>query len=220
MIKGIAFDMDGLMFDTEKLAVDAWMMAGEELGLTIPYALVEETFGLTGALTRKILFRHFGDDFDCDGFFTVYRKYRQFIAEKEGIRMKKGLKELLDFLRENGYSYTVATSSYEKDARRNFEKTGTSHYFGAIVCGNMIQNSKPAPDIYLKACEILNLPPCECMALEDSPMGIRAAFAAGLSPVLVPDLAKVDKETEKMVYKKADSLLDVITLLKEERKRG
>lgn len=216
MIAGIAFDMDGLMFDTERLAVDAWMLAAKELGYDIPYAVVAETFGMTGELTRQVLYRHYGADFDCDGFFKVYRKHREHLLAG-GIRVKPGLLTLLDYLREKGYRYTVSTSSHEQDARRNFALAGISDYFAAIVCGDMIARSKPAPDIYLKACEVLQLPPDQCLALEDSPLGLQAAYAAGLHPVLIPDLAEVDAATEKLVYAKVDTLADVITLLERDR---
>lgn len=216
MIRGIAFDMDGLMFDTERLAVDAWMLAAEELGYHIPYAVVAETFGMTGDLTREVLYRHYGRDFDCEGFFKVYRKHREALLKK-GIRVKPGLFRLLDYLRHNGYRYTVSTSSHEKDARRNFAMAGISDYFGEIVCGDRVARSKPAPDIYIKACEVMQLPAGDCLALEDSPLGLQAAAAAGLKPVFIPDLAEIDDSTKRLLYAKADSLADIIDLLEKER---
>lgn len=216
MIRGIAFDMDGLMFDTERLAVDAWMLAAEELGYHIPYAVVAETFGMTGDLTREVLYRHYGRDFDCECFFKVYRKHREALLKK-GIRVKPGLVRLLDYLRENGYRYTVSTSSHEKDARRNFAMAGISDYFAEIVCGDKVARSKPAPDIYLKACEVMQLPADACLALEDSPLGLQAAAAAGLKPVFIPDLAEIDARTKRLLYAKVDSLADVISLLEKDR---
>ncbi len=135
--------------------------------------------------------------------------------EKKGMPVKKGLFELLVFLRERSIKFTIATSS----ARKNgyfLQKAGIAEYFGEIVTGDMISRGKPDPDIYLKACELIGMNPGDCIALEDSLMGIQSAHRAGLKPVMIPDLVPPDAETEKRLFARAGSLLEVIDLLRHE----
>ena len=131
--------------------------------------------------------------------------------------VKPGLRPLLAFLRKNGYGMTVATSTDEEKTRYNLAKAGVEGYFAKIVCGDMVARGKPEPDIYLKACEVLGLAPAACMALEDSPAGILAAYRAGMRPVMVPDTVQPDAATEKLLYAKLPALDGVIGLLEQKK---
>ena len=213
MIKGVAFDMDGLMFDTERLAVKAWRFAGAQMGYRVPEELVLKTLGLNAENSRQIFTQHFGSDFDFNSARNMRVDYVTDYIRKNGMPLKTGLMELLLYLKANHYRYTVATSTDRERTAYYFEKAGISGFFDEIVCGDMIVRGKPEPDIYLKAGSIMGLNPDECIALEDSPSGILSAFRAGMKPVMIPDLIEPDKETDKMLYAKLPSLLHVIVLL-------
>lgn len=216
MIKGVAFDMDGVMFDTERLTAEAWGAAGEQMGYTVPEELVLKPLGMNLACTREIFLRHFGREFDFDAFNDRKNAYVAASVEKNGMPLKPGLMELLDYLQSRRYAMTVATSTDRNIVSYYFEKAGISRYFPEIVCGDSVEHSKPAPDIYLKACEILRLAPFECFALEDSPNGIRSACGAGMKPVLIPDLVEPDEEIRNMAYAEVPSLFAVIELLRRQ----
>lgn len=219
MIKGIVFDMDGLMFDTERLAKEAWTHAGTVLGLDITQEMVIKTLGLNTNDTDRVLMEELGEVFDIMAARKIRTEYVVRSIEENGIPMKSGLPELLEYLKENNYKITVATSSEHEVARYNFRRAGISDFFDQIVCGDMIEQGKPAPDIYLRASEIIGIPPEECLALEDSPIGILAAHRAGLKPVMIPDLKEPDAETTKLLYAKLATLHDVIQLLIQENER-
>ncbi|HZK70609.1 MAG TPA: HAD family phosphatase [Clostridia bacterium] len=213
MIKGIIFDMDGLMFDTERLVIKAWDFAGKQMGYSITKDIVIKTLGLNTENTRRVFIEHLGNNFD----FYVIRKirvdYMTDYIDKNGIPIKTGLIELLDFLKSNHYKMTVATSTEKEKTEYYFKKANISYYFDDIVCGDMIERGKPEPDIYLKASKIIGVAPNECLALEDSPIGILSAYRAGMKPVMIPDLVMPNEETNKLLYAKLPTLFDVIELL-------
>ena len=212
MIRGIVFDMDGLMFDTERPGVEAWLKAARQNGITLSKQVVLSTLGLNNAATRTVLEKHLGAQYQaCE---DVERAYMREHIQKNGITVKPGLLELIDFLQKNGYRFTFAISSSRRRARLFLKNSGVQQYFGDIVCGDMITRSKPEPDIYLKACRLIELPPSECLALEDAPAGLLAAYRAELKPVFIRDLIDLDKHICKLVYRRLDSLHDVIDLLK------
>jgi HAD superfamily hydrolase (TIGR01509 family) len=219
MIKGIIFDMDGLMFDTERLAAKAWAFAGKQMGLDITEAMAIKTLGLNAEDTNRVLSNELGEAFDLSAARKLRAGYMTSHIEKNGLPIKKGLIELLDYLNRNHYKITVATSSEREVAQYYFDKAGISKYFNQIVCGDMIERGKPEPDIYLRASEIIGISPDECLALEDSPMGILAAYRAGTNPVMIPDLLQPDEGTNRLLYAKLTTLLDVIELLPIQNKQ-
>ena len=137
---------------------------------------------------------------------------------KNGIETKDGLIELLDFLKNNNYRMAVASSSEEKNIRTYLDKLNVIKDFEVILSGEMVTKGKPAPEIYLKSAELLNLPIEECIGLEDSINGVLSICRAGMRAVMIPDLQEPTKEVEDMLYAKLNSLTDVIDLLKNEHK--
>ncbi len=127
--------------------------------------------------------------------------------------MKAGARELLEYGRKRGYKLAVATSSRSGYARRNLEEVGIYDFFHGAVYGDMVRHSKPDPEIYLRACASIEAAPERSIALEDAPAGIRAAHAAGMLPVMIPDLVEPSEEIEALVYRKYGSLYEVIDLL-------
>lgn len=219
MIKGIVFDMDGLMFDTERLVAKGWAFAGKQMGLDITEAVAIKTLGLNAGDTNRVLINELGEAFDLSATRKIRVDYVTSYIENNGIPVKTGLFELLDYLKSNHYEITVATSTERERAQYYFNKAGISKYFNQIVCGDMIERGKPEPDIYRKACEIIGVNPNECLALEDSPMGILSAYRAGMKPVMIPDLLQPDEVTNSLLYAKLSTLLDVIELLSVQNKK-
>lgn len=213
MIKAVVFDMDGLMFDTERLTIQAWDYAGEKLGFGKMGHMVYKTLGMNVENARKIFIKEYGNKIIEEDLAEYSRKFFDNYFNKYGIPLKSGLIELLNYLKENKYKIAVATSSNKETALKHFKRANITEYFDAIVCGDMIKNSKPAPDIYLKASELLGCMPSECLALEDSPNGICSAFSAGLIPVMIPDLIEPTKEIIKLLHSKLMNLNEVINLL-------
>ncbi len=208
----VIFDMDGLMFDTERLSLEAWQVVGRENGLPITHELAMLVVGKGPESTKAVFETHLGP---LPHFFEL-REQRlaiaQRIIETDGMPLKKGLKELMAFLKENNLLTALATASPRASAGYYLEKAELIDYFDQIVFGDMVENPKPAPDIYLQVCNRLGVAPQSCLTLEDSPVGIKAAYLAGTKPVMIPDLILPDESVEPMLFAKADSLLDVIPM--------
>lgn len=214
-IDAVLFDMDGLMLDTERLTMKAFDWAGEQLGYQPMGYMVLKTLGMNGASCIKI----FADEFpDGPDFDEVRLKSNEFFGQyvkENGVPVKPGLFELLEWLKAKGYKMAVGTSTRESSARPELESAGILPYFDEMVCGDMVAAGKPAPDIFLEAAKRLGVPPERCLVLEDSPNGIRAAYAAGMQPVVIPDLQEPDEEILGKAIRRLQSLYEVPALLTE-----
>ncbi len=213
MIKAIVFDMDGLMFDTERLTIQAWDYAGEKLGIGKMGHMVYKTLGMNIESARKVFIGEYGDKVTEEDLSEHAQEFFHDYFNDHGIPLKPGLIELLSYLKQNNYKIAVATSSNKDVALKHFERANITEYFDVIVCGDMVENSKPAPDIYLKASEMLGVISSECLALEDSPNGIKSAFSAQLKPVMIPDLIEPTEEILGILHSKLTNLYEVIQLL-------
>jgi len=211
--RGIIFDMDGLMFDTEKLYFNAWIVAFKEKGYTIDPHLFMDILGFTIEDIKSIFLKFL----DNEAEFYYLKGLRDEHVAKHlatyGVPVKPGLTELLDYLKAKQYKMTIATSSEREKASFYLGQTKVADYFDQIVCREMVERGKPEPEIFLKACEIIDIDPPECLALEDSPAGILAAYRAGVKPVMIPDLVKPDDTVKKITYAVVSTLADVIPLL-------
>lgn len=220
MIEGLVFDMDGLLFDSERIVKHSWELAGNELGIVHMGNHIYHTLGMNLAGRNAYFSKAVGEDFPHQEFARLTRKYFYEITDSEGLPMKPGAKELLKYGTEAGYKMAVATSSRSGYARQNLEDADIYRFFDGFVFGDMVSHAKPDPEIYLRACETIGLQPESCIALEDAPAGIRAASAAGMYPVMIPDLVQPDEETEALIYRKFRTLYEVIPFLKEDAKEG
>lgn len=220
MIKAVIFDMDGLMFDTERLALPCTAMAAGENGWPVEPEDVRAVIGYNFRSAEEHFRSVYGEGFD---YAPVRERALELMREhidREGIAMKPGLVPLLDFLTERGIKFTVATSSHEPTARHYFEKAGIAGRFGEIMSGEKVERGKPDPQIYLRAAELLGVCPSECVVLEDSLYGIESAYRAGMIPVMIPDLIEPTREAKNMSYAVVSALPEaknVIEMLTEDK---
>lgn len=214
VVRGVLFDMDGLVLDTEKLYSRFWMEACHFFGYPMTYGQSLSMRAANSHVGAQTLRRFFGPEVD---YTTVRNKRVELMdafIEKEGVEPKAGVFELMDFLEERGIPAAITSSSPPERIRDHLSSLGLYHRFAKICSGYEVPHGKPAPDIYLHGAASLSLAPEVCLALEDAPLGIESAFRAGCIPVMVPDQDQPDETVKAMLYAKADSLLDVIKLIK------
>jgi HAD superfamily hydrolase (TIGR01509 family) len=186
----VVFDMDGLMLDTEPLAARAWAEAARTLGVAFDHAVTERMIGRNFGDCRTIVQSHHGDGYPVDALMSEWHAAYDALVAREGIALKPGLLELLAWLDEERVPRAVATSTRRVRAQAKLEHTRLAGRFAALVGGDEIPRGKPEPDIYLEAAARLDVAPEACVALEDSEPGIHAALAAGMTPIMVPDLSR------------------------------
>lgn len=215
MIKAAVFDMDGLMFDTERVGRDAWIQIGQQFGLDNLDEVNNRCLGCNQARCREIFEEEFGGKLSLDTMLQMAKPIiAQYYAE-HGMPCKDGLQELLEYLKSHDMKIAMATSSNREDAECNLKMAGLRDYFDALICGDMIKKSKPDPDIYLTAARTLGVQPEECIGLEDSRNGIKSVAAAGMHGMLIPDLIQPDEEMAANAEAILPSLHEVILWLEE-----
>lgn len=217
MVKAVVFDMDGVLFDTEKLTAESWEKAGEALGCSNVMSVISQFLGLNSVYQEKRFHELFGEDFPYEEFIEYGRKYSADYIAEHGIPVKPGVFELLDYLKGNGYLVAAASSTRYATVTRHFEDVGITGYFHKIIGGDLVEKSKPDPEIYLQAASALGVAPQDCMALEDSPNGLTSAYHAGMKTVMVPDTIQPTPELREMLFACVPSLHDVIPLLEEQK---
>ena len=218
MIEAIVFDMDGLLFDSERIVQRSWEEAGNQLGLEHMGETIYHTLGMNLAGRNHYFRNTIAKDFPCEEFAKQARIWFYKIVNEEGLPMKNGARELLEYGKVNGYRMAIATSSRREYALKNLKAAKIYDFFDAGVFGDMVQHAKPDPEIYLKACDSIGAAPANCIALEDAPAGIRAAYAAGMKPIMIPDLVAPTPEIEALLYETCDTLLGVIGILEKLKK--
>ena len=187
MIRGAIFDMDGLMFDTERLSTEGWLKAAEELHYPLTVPFIKSFKGTSIDSSRKLVAKTFGDAVDYDAARRIRTEYVNGWSREHGVPIKPGLLTLLSYLKAHKIPAAVATSTRRDLAQMHLEDAGIYDDFQAFVYGSEVPRGKPAPDIFLIAAEKLGVPPAECVVLEDSPAGITAGKAAGAAVIAIPD---------------------------------
>ncbi|MGN0650328.1 MAG: HAD family hydrolase [Oscillospiraceae bacterium] len=215
MIKAVIFDMDGLILDTEKLLVKYWCQAANEAGFPMQREHALNIRSLARKFAIPYLQGIFGESFDYVKIRSRRMELMNEYISEHGIETKRGLAELLEYLKARGIPAAVATATDYERTEKYLTQAGFFGYFSKIVCAAMVESGKPKPDIYIYAAQQLGLDPSECMALEDSPNGVRSASSAGCITVMVPDLTQPDDELKSLIYAKADSLADVCGIIDE-----
>lgn len=212
-IRGILFDMDGIVLDSEKLYARFWMEACHHFGFPMTWNQALTMRSANRQVGKDRLQRYFGPEADYTAIRLKRIELMDAYIEKHGVEAKPGIFQLLDALRERGIAAAITSSSPKDRIQNHLSSLGLYHRFDRICSGYEVPCGKPAPDIYLFGAAQLGLEPRECIALEDSPTGIEAAFRAECVPVMVPDLDQPDENTLSMLYGKAESLTDIIPLL-------
>ncbi len=212
-IRGVISDMDGVILDSEKLYVRFWCEAGNFYGYPMQpeHALGIRSMARPYAIEK--LQGWFGESFDYDLVRNKRVELMDAYVSEHGIDAKPGAQELLSCLKEQGFLVALATATAKDRAEAYLERLDLLQYFDVVASARMVAHGKPEPDIYLYAAEQLGLKPQECLALEDSPNGVRSAHAAGCKTILVPDLDDPSGQLEGLLDGVADGLLDVIKFL-------
>lgn len=213
MIKGFIFDLDGLLLDTEKLYNVFWKKACADFGFTLSNENALSVRSMTGENAKRRFAEFFGESFDYSAVRARRIKLMDEFIKQNGVLKKQGATELLKAARARKIRLCTATTSPFKRAERLLKRTGLFEFFDEFACGDMVKNSKPAPDIYLLATKKLKLSVEECIGFEDSPNGIKACAAAGIKAVMIPDLTDPDPETKALTFRIYNSLTDAMELL-------
>lgn len=211
-INAAIFDMDGTMIDTEKIKEKGWKYAGDCQNIIIDDKILSKIRGTNKEYCKEFINKKFKNI----NFEKLYNDRNEFIERNinsNGIKMKKGLIEILQFLKSNNYKIAVASSSEEETVRRYLTKVKILDFFDVIIAGDMIEKGKPNPEIYLKAVQELNVPKEYCVGIEDSNSGILSVYRAGLKPIMIPDLEEPTEDVQNILYAKLDSLESLIKVL-------
>lgn len=216
MICAVIFDMDGVLIDTEKHYNAAWCQAATEAGFpfTREHALLLRSCEAKEG--EKLMQGIFGPSFD---YYAIRERRRELVRERlaqYGLEKKPGVEETLRFLWAKGIKTAVATATALDITKSHLTTIGVYDLFDSIVSAKNVAHGKPEPDVYLYACEQIGERPQDCMAVEDSPNGIMAAYRAGLRTVMVPDLTQPDEELTKYLYACVNSLSDLCELVDKE----
>ena len=208
----VIFDMDGIIFDTERLYIESWKAVAQEYDLNNVTDMAYRIIGVNDIMSRKVFTDYYQGTRDYDQ--CRKRVSEVFHSRYDGkIPVKPGAREILAFLRERNIPVALASSTRIETVQRELKEAGLYQAFDHIIGGDMIKQSKPAPDIFLAAAEKLQEAPENCYVLEDSHNGIRAAAAAGMHPIMVPDLLEVTEEMQELAETVCPTLYEAIDYL-------
>lgn len=192
--KAFIFDMDGLLLDTERLALDAFLLTCQRLNLPDLQFVFYKIVGTNAQLAQSILKQGLTGLADVQQFSRIWDTEYNRLTHIQPIPLKLGVNELLEKINAIGAPMAVATSTQTASAENKLTQAGIFEYFEFVMGGDQVKNSKPAADMYLQAAEKLNRHADECLAFEDSANGVKSAIAAGMTVVQIPDLVKPDAE--------------------------
>lgn len=203
--KAFLFDMDGLLFDTEQLFMEQLAIVMKERGYTLTKEIYCRSLGMTGQALQDLMYGIYGDDYPFFETGAESRRRVTMVAETVGLRVKPQIRKLLAWLQEQGKPCAVVSSTESAHVGNYLRITGLSDYFSQIIGGEMVEKSKPEPDIFLLGCKRIGVMPAEAVVLEDSENGIRGAYRAGIATICIPDL----KEPDESIYPQIDALVHV-----------
>ena len=207
--KAVIFDMDGVIFDTEKVYLDIWIEVFEKYGYKMTKELYVNVMGTGRKNVIKTFLENFGDDLPIEKMYEEKDNQLFYIIENQGIPLKKGVKELFSMLKEKNYKIALATSAKRDRVEKQIKDKWLKESFDAIVCGDDVEKGKPSPDIFLKAAKEIDVEAKDCFVVEDSPAGIKAAFSGGMKGIHVEDLKVADEDILKYCQKSFKDLQEV-----------
>ena len=216
MIQGVIFDMDGLMFDTERIWATLWKPALDTLGLSYKEGLDAAARGSAGDSMRAVLRRFYGPDCDTDAIIDALHRQAE-LAFQAPPPKKPGLDELIAYLEEQHIPMAVASSSRKASILHHLNGWNMAGHFKAIISGEQVTASKPDPEIFRLAARALGTEPARTLVLEDSYNGVRAGAAGGFVTVMVPDLMQPDEEMRRCYTMECKSLNEVLEKLKKNK---
>lgn len=208
----ILFDMDGTLFDTEKHYQWAWRKAIADAGYELDASEVLKLRSLGAPYNVAQFQEWFGEDVDYHAIRQERMNLMKNMLTNE-IPVKPQVPQTLEKLRQMGYSMAVVTATGQEQAVSNLKLAGLLTFFDRVISASMVKRGKPAPDVYLHACEVLEVQPENCYAVEDSPNGVMSAHAAGCRTIMIPDLTQPDAELSRLLYRKLDSFEELINIL-------
>ena len=213
MVSGIIFDMDGVLIDSERQSNEGWLWAAEQLGVDMPMWLIDSFKGAPAELCCKFFDDYYKGAIDYWEAKELRTQHVYKIRETEGIPVKKGVKEVFEYIRNNGLKCAVATSTRRESAQKTLHKIGVWDYLDAVVYGDEVEHGKPEPDIFLRAAKAIGISPSEAVVVEDSINGIKAGYAADMRVVHIPDTIAIDDDIRKLTYMVCadlNGLIDVV----------
>lgn len=217
-MEAVIFDMDGVLFDTERLYMDGWIQVAKKRGIGEMEEVASRCIGLNSNDTRHLMLEYYGRDFAYEEVRTAVSTWVKTRIKIYGLPMKPGVNKILAYLQQNGVPVGLASSTSYQSVLHHLKSAGIIDYFRVIVTGDMIEHSKPQPDIYLLACRKLGVTPQEAFAIEDSPNGIRAAHSAGVRAIMVPDLIEPDEELRRLCFRVFTDLTETMRFLQEQER--
>lgn len=207
----VIFDMDGTLLDTQKICIPAWDFAGEQQGFNELGVHIESVCGMNCAGWSEYLLERY-PKLDIDRFNNDVRNY---ILQNQKIQFKPGAIELMNFLDNCNIKYAVASGSSRGSVEHHFNEVNSLERFSALVCGNDVENGKPAPDVFLLTAEKLGVEPECCFVFEDSKNGVLAGSRAGMKVFGIKDVAPFDNEAKEHMFMELDSLDEAIEIFKK-----
>ena len=211
--EAVIFDMDGVIFDSERCVLECWKELASKYGIEEMEKNFLACTGTTAVKTREIMMNAYGSEFPYDDFAKEASKSFHDKYDNGKLPIKPGVFELLDYLKAKGKKIALATSTRKQTVLHQLEHAGLIDYFDEIITGDMVEKSKPDPEIYLLACEKVGTKLSDAYAIEDSYNGIRSAHAGGLKAIMIPDLLPANAEMEKLSDAILVDLKEVIAYL-------
>ncbi|MBZ0186984.1 MAG: HAD family phosphatase [Candidatus Obscuribacterales bacterium] len=205
----LIFDMDGLLLDTEGLYKTSWTQAAKESGFDLTGSLYLKLIGITIADCEIVLVEAFGSEFPLSTFRTRAAALYDELLVREGIPLKPGVCEILDWAKDSKLPCGVGTSTDQGEAKHRLGHHKIIDYFEVVIGGDMVEQGKPNPDIFLKVQESLGVPAADCLVLEDAHSGLLAASAGGMRSCLVPDMLPPSEESRSLAEGVFSSLHEV-----------
>lgn len=212
MFEGVIFDMDGLMFDTERVWARCWEPTLARMGLPMREGIAERARGTAGEEFAAVIHELIGPEVDAQEVWDVWHEVGTEVL-LQGVEKKPGLDELLGLLEDEGVPAAVASSSPPELIRHHLERSGIAGHFDVVIASLEVARAKPEPDVFLEAARRLGVSPTRSLVLEDSYNGVRAGAAGGFFTVMVPDLSEPTPEMRRLARRVCSSLLEVRDLL-------